>query len=119
MLEKEFIYISFKKRIITSLKENFIGTWVSDDPDYEILEFDDDCWTLSEKRGKWAIQRDQIWMINEPKETGMKWFFKFHEGNDLGLTLYDPEDFIYQGAGRYLYLQFSDPHLSVEFKKVK
>lgn len=97
-------------------KEKFIGKWVSKDANYKDFEFSLTEWMKNTENGKWAVQGNEIWLINADLEHGTKWCFSFESNNTL--MLHSPEDFIYQGGNNYIYLQFSNPKLKIRFERM-
>lgn len=93
-----------------------IGKWMSDSSIMKTITFSASNWSSNADNGRWAIKGDELWLINSDLETGVKWFFKFQGENEL--LLHDPEDFIYQGNGNYLYLQFTNPREQISLKRV-
>ena len=95
--------------------EKILGTWTSNVKGHEKLVLDRDKWHKDGERGLWNVQEDEIWMIDEDLKAGIKWQFTL-EGRDT-LIFHDPEDFIYQGHGNYLYMQFSPANLRIVFTR--
>ncbi len=73
-------------------------------------------YVLSNEKGRWGIQGDEIWLLKENSDAGTKWFFKF-EGDDK-LIFFKPEDFIYRGGSNYIYIQMTPPEAEIAFIRV-
>jgi hypothetical protein len=65
--------------------------------------------------GRWMTQKNQIWFL-AANNTGCKWDFAFEKGE---LVLSKPEDFRYEGAGKYFYFQMTNPKTVHRFSKAK
>ena len=98
------------------LIEKFIGYWKSDSSVIDEISFDAYSYSTTDEQGQWRITEKELWMIEKDLRDGIKWFFKFEGDNTL--LLYNPEDFMYQGGGNYLYYQMTSPTTKIYFKRI-
>ena len=97
-----------------SLNTKIIGHWEPDIAEYEILIFDYQTYSWGNEKGRWAIEGEEIWLIRDNLHDGIKWFLDLQDDNNL--ILKNPEDFLYQRGGNYLYYQITSPKISISFK---
>ena len=95
------------------LVKQFFGCWKSDTKTFEKITFRVESYSVNEDKGKWSVQGDQIWLIDKDLKNGIKWFFEFEDENNLVFS--NPEDFVYQGRGEYIYYQMTSPKIKIEF----
>lgn len=95
------------------LKQQLLGNFKSENPDYEDINFDEVGYSWGKEQGRWAVQGNEIWLLNPELNAGTKWFFKFDENDKL--IFYNPEDFNYLGKGEYIYFQMTQPDTSITF----
>lgn len=105
-----------KQGDMNSLKHNFIGHWSSETSGVDTIIFDYENYEWGNEKGKWAIDGDEIWLIRKNSEHGIKWVFKFVENNILYFC--NPEDFLYQGGGNYIYYQMTSATLNIKFSRI-
>ena len=98
------------------IKAKFIGKWESLIESFNNIEFDYQAYIWGEEKGKWSIQNSEIWLIKENLHDGIKYSFNFEDNNTL--MFYNPEDFLYQGGGEYIYYQMTPPQTKIKFSRI-
>lgn len=102
--------------MIEDLIMKFFGCWKSDTKIIEKITFRVESYSVNEEKGKWSIQGNEIWLINKDLKNGTKWYFQFEDENNL--VFFNPEDFLYQGGGEYIYYQMTSPETKIVFRRV-
>ena len=103
--------------VFSHAQSPFTGTWKSEGEKSITLTIDDTghfIWDST--KGRCMTQDISIWFLEDSTKTGTKWDYKITKKE---LVLSNPEDFVYQGKGNYLYLQFTDPEKEIVFKRQK
>lgn len=111
--------------LLVASPDSLDGTWAPKDGKGDTLVIDAGTWKWGKASGRVMTQGREAWLLDEtPKptdagtsqRTGVKWSFKVTKKE---LQFEKPEDFIYEGSGRYLYLQFTDPKTVHRFTRSK
>jgi hypothetical protein len=111
--------------LLTAAPVGLDGTWAPKDGKGDVLVIDAGTWKWGSASGRVMTQGNEAWLLDEtpkpndagvPQRTGVKWTFKVTKKE---LRFEKPEDFLYEGGGRYLYLQFTDPKTVHTFTRSK
>lgn len=72
------------------------------------------------KFGLWKQKGNQLWMLGKRlpngKRMGVLWRVSLERRPRKWMTLYRPEEFIYMGRGRYIYMRFRSPKTTRTFR---